>query len=116
MSLETHTDDLALLIETLPENLQQALKILPRDELLEVVMDLGRPPQARLPGQSVNLAETPIDRADLDRVISTVGDFGADNRAGIEGTLHRISAIRNRHGLIIGLTLRVGRAISGTID
>ena len=116
MNIETHTDDLALLIETLPEDIQQALRKLPRDELLEVVMDLGRLPQARLPGQSINLVETPIERADLDQVISTVGDFGADNRAGIEGTLHRISAIRNRHGLIIGLTLRVGRAIFGTID
>ncbi|MGD8941295.1 MAG: AAA family ATPase, partial [Gammaproteobacteria bacterium] len=116
MSIETFTDDLSLLIKTLPENLQQALNSLPREELLEVVMDLGRPPQARLPQHSLNLSETPVNRADLDQVISTVGQFGADNRAGIEGTLHRISAIRNRHGSIIGLTLRVGRAIFGTID
>ena len=116
MSITTDTDDLALLIDTLPENLQQALQKLPREELLEVVMDLGRTPQARLPGQSIDLDEAPIERADLDQVISIVGDFGADNRAGIEGTLHRISAIRNRHGVIIGLTLRVGRAIYGTID
>jgi stage III sporulation protein SpoIIIAA len=116
MSIETQTDDVTLLIETLPNNLQQALKKLPRDELLEVVMDLGRPPQARLPGSSLNLSETSVTRADLDQVIATVGQFGADNRAGIEGTLHRISAIRNRYGIIIGLTLRVGRAIFGTID
>ena len=116
MNIETFTDDLTLLIKTLPENLQQALNQLPRENLLEVVMDLGRPPQARLPGSSLNLSGTPINRADLDQVISTVGQFGADNRAGIEGTLHRISAIRNRHGNIIGLTLRVGRAIFGTID
>ncbi len=116
MNIETFTDDLTLLIKTLPENLQHALNNLPRENLLEVVMDLGRPPQARLPGNSLNLSETPVSRADLDQVISTVGQFGADNRAGIEGTLHRISAIRNRHGNIIGLTLRVGRAIFGTID
>jgi len=116
MSIATHTDDLSLLIGTLPEKLQQALKTLPRDDLLEVIMDLGRLPQARLPGRSVNLDDTPVNRADLEQVIATVGDFGADNRAGIEGTLHRISAIRNRHGAIIGLTLRIGRAIYGTID
>lgn len=116
MSIETHTDDLSLLISTLPESLQAALDKLPRAELLEVIMDLGRPPEARLPGSSVTLSDTPVGRADLDQVIATVGEFGADNRAGIEGTLHRISAIRNRHGLIIGLTLRVGRAIFGTID
>jgi len=116
MSIETHIDDLTLLIETLPNELQQALEKLPREDLLEVVMDLGRPPQARLPGKSINLSEIPVQQADLDQVISTLGQFGADNRAGIEGTLHRISAIRNRHGTIIGLTLRVGRAIYGTID
>jgi stage III sporulation protein SpoIIIAA len=116
MSIETHTDDLSLLIKTLPDNLQEALDKLPREDLLEIIMDLGRAPAARLPGSSVNLSAKPVDRADLDQVISTVGEFGADNRAGIEGTLHRISAIRNRHGTIIGLTLRVGRAIFGTID
>jgi stage III sporulation protein SpoIIIAA len=116
MSTHLQTDDLALLIASLPPALQEALRPLPREELLEVVLDLGRSPQARLPGHAVVLAETPVTRADLDQVISTVGEFGADNRAGIEGTLHRISAIRNRHGDIIGLTLRVGRAMFGTID
>lgn len=110
------TDDLALLIAALPQALQDALRRLPREELLEVVLDLGRPPQARLPGRAVVLAQTPVTHADLDQVTSRVGEFGADNRAGIEGTLHRISAIRNRRGDIIGLTLRVGRAMFGTID
>jgi hypothetical protein len=64
----------------------------------------------------LRLAEQPVGRADLQAIIEAVGEFGADNRAGIEGTLHRISAIRNRRGDIIGLTLRVGRAVSGTID
>jgi stage III sporulation protein SpoIIIAA len=116
MTTHEHTDDLALLIAALPPALQDALVQLPRDELLEVVLDLGRPPQARLPGRAINLADSAVDRADLDQVISHVGEFGADNRAGIEGTLHRISAIRNRQGDIIGLTLRVGRAMFGTID
>jgi len=116
MSTHEQTDDLALLIAALPPPLQEALRQLPRDELLEVVLDLGRLPQARLPGRAVNLSETLVNRADLDQVIAHVGEFGADNRAGIEGTLHRISAIRNRLGDIIGLTLRVGRAMFGTID
>lgn len=116
MTRHAHTDDLALLISALPATLQEALSKLPREELLEVVLDLGRLPQARLPGRAMDLAETPVTRADLDQVVSNVGEFGADNRAGIEGTLHRISAIRNRLGVIVGLTLRVGRAMFGTID
>lgn len=116
MTEQSYSDDLNLLLATLPQPLQDSLAALPAAELLEVVLDLGRPPQARLPGRAVNLGETPVSRADLEAVVSTLGDFGADNRAGIEGTLHRISAIRNRRGAIIGLTLRVGRAIHGTID
>jgi stage III sporulation protein SpoIIIAA len=84
--------------------------------LLEVVLDLGRPPQARLDDRATALAETPVSREILDHVVRAVGKFGADNRAGVEGTLHRISAIRNRCGEIVGLTLRVGRAVYGTID
>jgi stage III sporulation protein SpoIIIAA len=112
----THTDDLQLLIATLPQSFQDALKNLPREELLEIVLDLGRAPQARLPGSAVDLDETPVSREDLDHITGRLGDFSADNRSGIAGTLHRISAIRNRHGNIIGLTLRVGRAVFGTID
>jgi len=109
-------DELPLLLGTLPQPLQDALGRVAPQELLEVVLDLGRRPQARLPGRAVELAEQAVSRADLERVISAVGAFGADNRAGIEGTLHRISAIRNRRGDIVGLTLRVGRAMFGTID
>ena len=116
MTVKTHTDDLSLLIAALPQTLQAELGKFPREELLEVILDFGRPPQARLPDRAINLADTPITRADIDHVISVIGEFGADNRAGIEGTLHRISAIRNRRGEIIGLTLRAGRAMSGTID
>ena len=116
MTVHPHTDDLQLLIDTLPEPLQLSVRPFTGEQLLEIVLDLGRPPQARLPGRAVNLVETPVTRADLERVIAAVGDFGSDNRAGIEGTLHRISAIRNRRGEIVGLTLRVGRALFGTID
>ncbi|WP_258868250.1 R3H domain-containing nucleic acid-binding protein [Alkalilimnicola ehrlichii] len=116
MSAQERVDDLDLLLATLPTSLRHAFPNLPREELLEIVLDLGRIPQARYVSHTVNLAAEPVALADLDAVIAQVGDFGADNRAGIEGTLHRISAIRNRKGRVIGLTLRVGRAVYGTID
>lgn len=110
------TDDLHLLTDTLPQHLQRTVAELPAEALLEIVLDLGRLPQARLPGRAVDLAQTPVSREDLAQVMGAVGRFGADNRAGIEGTLHRISAIRNRRGDVVGLTLRVGRAVYGTIE
>lgn len=79
-------------------------------------MDVGRPPQARFANKAANLAAEPVSPADLEQVVALIGEFSADNRAGIEGTLHRISCLRNRRGKIIGLTLRVGRAVTGTID
>src|SRR5439155_1341207 len=84
--------------------------------LLEVVLDLGREPEARFPDHEVILDETAVTSEDLEFVSSRVGSFGDDNRAGIERTLHRISVIRNRGGQIVGVTCRVGRAITGTID
>lgn len=110
------TDDLRLLTAMLPKPLQDALQHQPGQDLLEIVMDLGRCPQARFQARAVNLLEHPVTRNDLDHVVRLVGDFGADNRAGIEGTLHRIAALRNRTGVVVGLTLRVGRAVYGTID
>ena len=86
-----------------------------REQLLEVVLDLGRPPEARYPGRATLLEERPIERADLAAVVQRLGAFGGDNRAGIERTLHRISAIRNRGGEVVGLTCRVGRAVYGTV-
>ncbi len=110
------TDDLSKLLEILPEAIHQQLeKHLQKEVLIEVVMDLGRRPEARFPGKAEYLSEIPVSQADLNHCIAKVGDFGGDNRAGIERTLHRISAIRNRRGDIIGLTCRVGRAIFGTI-
>lgn len=86
-----------------------------REQLLEVVLDLGRIPEARYPGRAIALGETPIERQDLAGVLQRIGRFGGDNRAGIERTLHRISAIRNRTGDVVGLTCRVGRAVFGTV-
>ncbi|HEY9629012.1 MAG TPA: R3H domain-containing nucleic acid-binding protein [Coleofasciculaceae cyanobacterium] len=110
------TDDLSQLLEMLPQEIRETLQQHPeRDRLVEVVLDLGRRPEARFPGTAEYLSENPISRADLDYCIERVGMFSGDNRAGIERTLHRISAIRNRTGDVIGLTCRVGRAIFGTI-
>ncbi|MBF2002283.1 MAG: AAA family ATPase [Synechococcales cyanobacterium M58_A2018_015] len=110
------TDDLQQLLEILPSNIRQRLEHHPqRNSLVEVVLDLGRRPEARFPGEAEYLSDTPISRADLDYCIERVGMFSGDNRAGIERTLHRISAIRNRTGDVIGLTCRVGRAVFGTI-
>ena len=111
------TDDLDLLLEILPERIQEALqKAEGASDLIEVVMDLGRLPEARFSDKEVYLSDTEVTAEDLEMVIARVGDFGADNRGGIERTLHRISAIRNRRGRIIGLTCRVGRAVYGTIE
>jgi stage III sporulation protein SpoIIIAA len=109
-------DDFQLLVMVLPEPLQVAVRALPAGEMLEVVLDLGRLPEARLTGRVARLSETPITRKDLEHVLGQVGSVGEDNRAGIERTLHRVSVIRNRQSRVVGLTLRVGRAIYGTID
>jgi stage III sporulation protein SpoIIIAA len=112
----TITDDLQKLLDILPQDLRQVLESHPkRDSLVEVVLDLGRRPEARFPNQAEYLSETPVTQEQIDDCIQRVGIFGGDNRAGIEQTLHRISAIRNRTGKIIGLTCRVGRAVFGTI-
>lgn len=111
------TDDLAELIQILPPDLASRLQgMLQLEDLIEIVLDLGRIPEARLPEGGIELGEDVVTRADLDHVIKRVGSFSADNRAGIERTLHRISCIRNRQGHIIGLTCRVGRSVFGTID
>ena len=110
------TDDLDALLDVLPPRISQPLlQIERREELLEVVMDLGREPEGRFPEREVILSSDPIVPEDLEYVIHRIGLFGDDNRAGIERTLHRISAIRNRADRIVGLTCRVGRAVFGTI-
>jgi stage III sporulation protein SpoIIIAA len=116
-SQQVLTDDLELLLSILPLRVRAALaEHAGEGPLLEVVLDLGRPPEARYPGRSRQLSETPISREELQHVVSGVGHFGKDNRAGIERTLHRISAIRNRRGDVVGLTCRVGRAVFGTVE
>jgi len=111
------TEDLDLLLAVLPPHIREPLEQrISGVNLLEIILDLGREPEARFPGAFETIADTPITYEDLEFVASRVGAFGDDNRAGIPRTLHRISALRNRQGTIVGLTCRVGRAIFGTVD
>ncbi len=111
------TDDLEALLEVLPSNIRHAVeKANNSEKLLEIVIDLGRVPTARFVENEVTLLEKEITRAEIDHITERIGTFDADNRAGMERTLHRISAIRNRLGAIVGLTCRVGRAVYGTVD
>ena len=110
-------EDLQLLLAVLPQSIRTIIEKNGReDELLEVVMDLGRCPAARYVSGELNLRGTEVTRQEIEEVVAGVGAFDDDNRAGITRTLHRISAIRNRRGEVVGLTCRVGRAVYGTIE
>ncbi len=109
-------DDLSALLQIFPDHIKEPLTKQPDiSELVEVVMDLGRPPEARLFKREIVIIPQEVSELDISYVTTRLSRFGDDNRAGIERTLHRISAIRNRKGNIIGLTCRVGRAVFGTI-
>jgi stage III sporulation protein SpoIIIAA len=111
------TDDLQALMDVLPRPIAHALRQADNsDNLIEIILDLGRLPVALFTNGEVMLSQDEVNRGDIDAVVSKIGEFDADNRAGLERTLHRISAIRNRRGHIVGLTCRVGRAVYGTID
>jgi stage III sporulation protein SpoIIIAA len=111
------TDDLPALLAVLPSKyVNQVQQANNADDLLEIIMDLGRLPMARYIDREVEISDKEVTRAEIDDVLNRIGEFDADNRAGIERTLHRVSAIRNKHGLVVGLTCRVGRAVYGTID
>jgi stage III sporulation protein AA len=110
-------EDLKTLLNLLPASIREPLEELGReDELLEVVMDLGRPPTAQYLDGEVVIRSAEVDHSEINQVVEGIGDFDDDNRAGIARTLHRISGIRNRRGQVVGLTCRVGRAVYGTID
>ena len=109
-------DDLDAFIAALPERVAEKLRVDPNvSSLIEVVLDLGRAPEARFPDGYVRLADGEVTQSEIARVVETVGHFGDDNRAGIERTLHRMSVIRNRAGDPVGLTCRVGRAVFGSV-
>lgn len=111
------TDNLNQLLNVLPPLVRQRLEEQEDvEDLLEIILDLGREPEARFPLRVMQLSDIAVKAEDISYVVERVGQFGKDNRAGIERTLHRISAIRNRQGTIVGLTCRIGRAVYGTID
>lgn len=110
-------EELQKLLEVLPPRVKQALLQHPDvNHLIEVVLDLGKPPEARFEERVYYVPGDQVFQEDIDYVVGKLGEFTGDNRAGIERTLHRISCMRNRMGKIIGLTCRVGRVIYGTID
>jgi len=105
------------LLDILPPDIAEVIKNFDRDdEFLEVILDLGRVPTARFIDGEYVLRDQEVTEEDIELVVLQIGEFDADNRAGIERTLHRISGIRNRRGDVVGLTCRVGRAVFGTID
>jgi stage III sporulation protein SpoIIIAA len=115
--MEGITDNLESLLAVLPSELVEVINDIDRNsELIEIILDLGRVPTSRYVDGEYTLLDREITMVDLDQIVMQIGDFDADNRAGIERTLHRISGIRNRRGEVVGLTLRVGRAVFGTID
>ncbi len=120
-TLETAvTDNLDDLLDALPPDISDPIRGLDDQHelggLVELILDLGRRPEARFQHGELMLVDRDVTRDDLEMVAGKIGQFGDDNRAGIERTLHRISAIRNRKGEIVGLTCRIGRAVFGTIQ
>lgn len=112
-----YNQELELLLEILPHEMVETLRNHGLDNLIEIVLDLGRPPEARyLDKTYLELGETPTTQEEIAFVVNNIGAFSRDNRSGIARTLHRISAIRNRQDDIIGLTCRVGRVVLGTIS
>ena len=111
------TDDMEAFLSILPPEIQKHLRAEnDLNELIEVVLDLGRASEARFLKRELTISSVEVSQEDIDYVTSRISTFGDDNRAGIERTLHRISAIRNRKGRVVGLTCRVGRAVFGTIN
>lgn len=110
-------EEIMLLVQILPPFISSKIEKHPRiSEIIEVVMDVGRTPEIRFPEDFEIISSREIMYDDIEYVVKRIGEFGKDNRAGIPRTLHRISAIRNRNGVIVGLTCRVGRAVYGAAD
>lgn len=108
--------ELQLLLDKMPPSIKNAFSL--QEDLnclVEIVIDLGRKPEARFSERNISLNDCEVTQEDIDYVTSRISGFGDDNRAGIARTLHRISAIRNREGRIVGLTCRVGRAVHGIV-
>jgi stage III sporulation protein SpoIIIAA len=116
-TLNNNLSETQVLLDVLPQRLQALLAPAEKEHLVEIVLDLGRPAEIRLlDGSFRDLDDTPITPEDIESIVNNISAFSDDNRSGITRTLHRISAIRNRQGHIVGLTCRVGRVLLGTIE
>ena len=110
-------NDLEKLVEILPDRIREYIDYPVMDDVIEIVLDIGRPPEIRHSNGKIEyLGNKDITYEDIEYITSRVQEFTSDNRSGIPGTLHRISAIRNRQGRVVGLTCRIGRVITGTIS
>lgn len=110
-------NDLDKLVEILPDRIKEHIDYAKMDDVIEIVLDIGRPPEIRhSDGKIEYIDSSDITYEDISHITSRVQEFTSDNRSGIPGTLHRISAIRNRQGKIVGLTCRIGRVVTGTIS
>ncbi len=109
-------NDLDRLVEILPPRIKEHISYEEMEDVIEIVLDIGRPPEIRhANGKIEYLSSSNINYEDIEYITSRVQEFTSDNRSGIPGTLHRISAIRNRQGKVVGLTCRIGRVVTGTI-
>ncbi len=109
-------NDLDRLVEIMPPRIKQHISYEEMEDVIEIVLDIGRPPEIRhANGKIEYLSSSDINYDDIEYITSRVQEFTSDNRSGIPGTLHRISAIRNRQGKVVGLTCRIGRVVTGTI-
>ncbi len=110
-------NDIEKLVEVLPQKIKQGISYASMDDAIEIVLDLGRVPEIRhSDGKIEYINVSAVEEEDLGYIISKIPEFTSDNRSGIAGTLHRISAIRNRQGKVVGLTCRIGRVVTGTIS
>ena len=109
-------NDLDRLLEVLPEKVRRLVNYEQMEDVIEIVLDIGRTPEIRhSSGKIEYLGSDFVTEDDINYITSHIQEFTSDNRSGIPGTLHRISAIRNRQGKVIGLTCRIGRVVTGTI-
>lgn len=109
-------NDLDRLIEVLPDKVKRYITYQQMEDVIEIVLDIGRTPEIRHAGGRIEyLGNEIVNDDDISYITQRIQSFTSDNRSGIPGTLHRISAIRNRQGKVVGLTCRIGRVVTGTI-
>jgi len=113
--IEVHTE-WDEIFHTLPESVSTKIQEIGTDGISEVVLDLGEKPYCWKSSTRVFLGDNIVEKVHIDGMVEKLGTFGTDNRAGLEGQLHRISCMRNRNNEIYGLTVRVGRYVKGNAD